>query len=359
LPAFLYGKTSTWTSSVAFHGVPVEFLGVLWFAFAAVAVRDETRVKYPTIDSVLFWSACGAVGAGVGLQTRASWSCWPIWLATGSAGIVLIAALRRFRVPMRSEAILAAPGQIAGDLRTLSSKPSNVFISALGLIVAAGVVQYLVFRANATTDADRENQLARWYFAQPRLASEDLVEAGKIKVVVFSDYECPACSVMVPQFDRLVARYHDGGYPQVEIVHRDFPLDPACNPSISIKLHPAACKASTLVRFLERTAGPARAEATRSAFYSRHGAVALEDVDKLLAASGLSDRFQLENAQDAARVALDVASGGRLGISGTPTVFVDGRLIRSLTPDGLGTILGYLVRDAAPRSVGMQPRTGD
>jgi protein-disulfide isomerase len=59
------------------------------------------------------------------------------------------------------------------------------------------------------------------------------------------------------------------------------------------------------------------------------------------------EQFDTEKHSPAAgeKVAADVESGNRLGVDGTPTVFLNGRRVPYLTPGGLDILIHHLLGD--------------
>lgn len=61
-----------------------------------------------------------------------------------------------------------------------------------------------------------------------------------IKMVIFSDFECPACRALSEQVPLIAARYEG----KIDIQYFYYPLDSSCNPSIDRPMHQYACKAA-------------------------------------------------------------------------------------------------------------------
>lgn len=249
LPPFLSnGGVQHWASLIAIAGIPLEFLWAVWFGVAAALSNPATVGVYRSVPRLLLWSGAVALGLGAGLAysaLRAGVWCVPLLvgaLLTAVDCLLLAFADRWVRV-----GTAAIPKAIAVDLTAAASKPSLVFrwVTAAALVALTG--QYLVLSARATTPDDRRAQVTRWFMSLPRASSMGLTEQGIVRVVVFSDYECPYCSIQVPALRAVVDRYRHGGYPGVEFVLKEFPLDPACNPAATIRVHPSACDAAAAV----------------------------------------------------------------------------------------------------------------
>lgn len=144
---------------------------------------------------------------------------------------------------------------------------------------------------------------------QPSLGSAD----APVTIVAFTDYQCPSCAAMHPVLEQLVKEYGN----KVRLVTRDFPLSQ----------HTEAFKAAE--------AAEAAREQGKYWEYIQillHNQSALS-VEKLKGyASELAlDRTRFDAALDTGKFAesvqRDVEDGMKLGINGTPTIFVNGRRV--------------------------------
>jgi protein-disulfide isomerase len=137
--------------------------------------------------------------------------------------------------------------------------------------------------------------------------------AAPVTIVEFADFECPACKDSLPVLRQLRDLYKD----QVRLVYRDFPLSS----------HPQARPA----------AEAAHCAHEQGKFWAYHDALFAQAPD--LKASDyvtLADRVGLNQAEftaclagtrPKAAVARDLADAQGLGLSGTPTFFINGRYL--------------------------------
>jgi protein-disulfide isomerase len=144
---------------------------------------------------------------------------------------------------------------------------------------------------------------------QPSLGSAD----APVTIVAFTDYQCPSCAAMHPVLEQLVKEYGS----KVRLVTRDFPLSQ----------HTEAFKAAE--------AAEAAREQGKYWEYIQillHNQSALS-VEKLKGyASELAlDRTRFDTALDTGKfvesVQRDLEDGMKLGINGTPTIFINGRRV--------------------------------
>jgi protein-disulfide isomerase len=136
-----------------------------------------------------------------------------------------------------------------------------------------------------------------------------------VTVVVFCDLQCPYCASMAPSFQRLTTDF------PVRVVYRNFPVQ---------RLHPDAVRAAEAAacaqdqgRFWDMyqsmLSNPG--ELSESGILRQAGDLGLDTraFDRCL----FTDRHQAD-------VQLDLADARALGVSGTPTLFVNGAFAEGL-----------------------------
>jgi protein-disulfide isomerase/uncharacterized membrane protein len=158
-----------------------------------------------------------------------------------------------------------------------------------------------------------------------------------VTIVEFSDFECGHCKIAYEGLKQTLPMY--GKDVQVRFHH--YPLDAACNSTISPGGgHRFACLAAMA----------AECAAEQGKFWEYHDTLFDNQPsfsrDDLL---GYADDLGLDRARftacldsDAPRAAIrqDVASGGKLGIESTPTLYFNGRTVRGALR---GDTLGYAI----------------
>lgn len=147
-----------------------------------------------------------------------------------------------------------------------------------------------------------------------------------VTIVEFSDFQCPYCRAAEPAVKQIRAKYGD----RVKLVYMDFPLG----------MHPHAMDAAV--------AG--RCAAAQDKFWQFHDAM-FADQKKLDPASlkqtaaklGLdTKKFDacFDGKQVVPGIRADQAEGERLGVSGTPTFFINGRQMVGLeSPQSLSEVI--------------------
>jgi protein-disulfide isomerase len=146
--------------------------------------------------------------------------------------------------------------------------------------------------------------------------------AAPVTVVMFTDFQCPACARTHPILSTAIAGYGD----RVRLVVRDFPLENLHKESFQAAL--AANAAAKQGKFFEFA----------SILYRRQDALDKSSLLKYAAELGLNvKQFELDfsDAKTAAEVRKDQADGRGYGISGTPTIYVNGVKVHRLSLLGI------------------------
>lgn len=139
-----------------------------------------------------------------------------------------------------------------------------------------------------------------------------------ITIIEFSDYQCPYCARVTPTLDRLRAAYPD----KIRIIFKDFPL-----PN-----HPLAPKASEA----------AHCASDQNKYWEMHDRMFANqqqlDVPTLKQHAGELKLDQakfdqcLDSGKFAGMIKADMEQGAKLGISSTPTLYVNGRPVIGAQP---------------------------
>ena len=140
-----------------------------------------------------------------------------------------------------------------------------------------------------------------------------------VTIVEFQDFHCPFCRRVQPTLSQLTARYGD----RLKLVYRDFPID---------SLHPQARKAHEAARCAN---DQERFWPYHDALYARPATAGPDDLKAIAKEAGLDvetfDRCLGAGTYRSA-VQKDIDEGARLGVLGTPTFFINGRVISGAQP---------------------------
>ena len=155
--------------------------------------------------------------------------------------------------------------------------------------------------------------------------------SAAVTVVEFADFECAYCRRLGHNLAPLKARYAD----RVRFVFKHYPMDQACNSRMKRQHHPDACTSA-------RASVCAHAQ---RAFWGYHDLLFqnqdhLEREDLLHYADTLDLNpvmFEacLDSEESIAQVREDIAHAGSLGITGTPRVYVNGRMFKGAVSEAM------------------------
>lgn len=207
--------------------------------------------------------------------------------------------------------------KLQGDIKSLEEQIKN-FLTA----------QRLQARQQEFLKSLRSSAKINIFLTPPPIFRSTIVTSGApvlgastapVTIVEFSDFHCPYCRRIQPVLDQVRAKYGD----KVKIVFRDFPLD---------SLHPEAGVA----------AEAARCATEQGKFWEFHDKLFKNDPDVSQATLG---RFAQEVGMDvtafeACRAAgkykesieASLQEGSKLGVNGTPTFFINGRILVGAQP---------------------------
>lgn len=173
-------------------------------------------------------------------------------------------------------------------------------------------------------------QLKKQYGATISLAPErqDVATAGSpshgpgsapVTLVEFSDFQCPYCARFFSTLRQVLDKYG----PQVRLIYRNFPL---------LQIHPYA----------EKAAEAGLCAADQGHFWDMHdlmfqtqGQLKEEDLKGKAAQLKLNmESFNscLDSGQHAEQVKQDLYAGSKLGVTGTPALFINGRFVSGAVP---------------------------
>jgi protein-disulfide isomerase len=164
------------------------------------------------------------------------------------------------------------------------------------------------------------------------------VATAPVTIVEFTDFQCPACAAMHPIIEEVLKSYGD----KVRFVMRDFPLS----------IHPNARKAA-------EAANAAHAQGKffeyASLLFQRQDSLDAASLKKYATELGL-DRARFDAALDkgtyAAEVQHDLVDGENYGVDQTPTVFVNGVVLGTLSGEALRAAIDRALSPATSKAPG-------
>ena len=197
------------------------------------------------------------------------------------------------------------------------------------------LVTYLQNESRQQLEKDLSERLRkgadiRWLLTEPaqpiqNISVDDDPSRGDVNapvtIVEFTDFQCPACAAMHPVLEETLKSYAN----KVRFVVRDFPLNQHEN---ARKAAEAANAANAQGKFFEYIA----------VLFKNQKALDVPSLKKYASELGL-DRARFDAALDrgvyAAEVAKDVSDGEMYGVGSTPTIFINGVQLKTLSAEGL------------------------
>jgi protein-disulfide isomerase/uncharacterized membrane protein len=315
-------------------GFPVAWLAAAAHTVLALLALAALQTRGRARDGRLRLLVLGAIGGAVFSGYMAFLSLSVLGTACLMCiGLYAASALQLAIVP----ALLAAPRSDGGRLFAVSTLV--VSAAAMGVIVAVGG-RYLwggpegvpVAGASLAELRRQDEKFFDWYLAQPVVEPGKLPggnASGSVVIVEFSDFECGYCKRNHTMVADLRAR-HPG---KVSAIHRNFPLDPACNEAVDRVMHPHACRAAEAAECAD---AQGRYEEMATVLFDNQDRLFESNLWKLAGYAGLDMALFDECMRTRAtlgKIAADTREGKRLEITSTPTLFINGRRIRG-TFDG-------------------------
>jgi protein-disulfide isomerase len=290
-------------------GLPVAVWGALAYGVALLLAVMGLRKRRPHDTwpaGLLLLLAAAATAVAVALALVSELAIGALCLLCAGSWLVSAALLAVSVGATRPVGVAAA---VRADLALLAARPARVAGVAL-----AGVAFVALLAA----------AYPRYWQRPPRAAAPATQPpparpaAGAARVVVsFSDYECPFCALAHEEAKQVLA-----SRPDVTVVRKHFPLDPACNPAVTRAMHPNACRLAAAAVCAEEQG---KLEAMDDALFRNQKARL--PLDRIVADVGLdAARFEecLRAPSTQRRLQADVAAGRAVGVRATPTWVVNG-----------------------------------
>ncbi len=188
--------------------------------------------------------------------------------------------------------------------------------------------------ANFDQMPEREIELSPGDFS---LGPED----AAVTVVEFSDFQCPFCRAGAATVKEVLAKHPK----DVRLVFKNFPIDTACHEELQQQLHPFACKAALFAL----CAGRENPDQFWRAHDSLFGAGELSDdvlrrIHAELSLSGAEMDHCMGSDESLRKVKQDIALARSLGVTGTPTFFVNGRRAPEYQGGALLAVVEHVLR---------------
>lgn len=317
-------------------GVPVAIGGILFFLLVLMLVWGSGPGSRIADSAPAYIFAASTLALAVVLYLAyASFfilkAVCPLCVATYVAVIgIFVVSGGASSLPMTS-----LPRRASRDLRVLVSTPLAFIIALLFLGGAASAVALFPreeLRTNAAQQqappltADQRSEFEKWWEVQPRVQVPYTSEGAKVVVVKFNDYQCPPCRQTYEAYEPILAKYEPRG---VKYMMKHFPLNPQCNSAVTSMVHTAACDAAAAAVMAKSKGTYDKLTAWFFANQEKLSPTSVRDAARTV--GGITD-FDAEYQKALQEVKTDASTGSVLGVTSTPTFFINGRMLKGGLP---------------------------
>ncbi|MHC4126633.1 MAG: DsbA family protein [Planctomycetota bacterium] len=317
--------------------VPVAFLGLAYFVFIGswyvVAGHGRPWHRLP-----LHVAYCGLALSFLYMGLMAFGAApWCVGcLAVHTINFLLVATVWRLsaRTPSQNAVSVTTRQALAAVAVTLALVGGLWMYRRENLIHREDRNRLLPYQEMVLSLQRDPEFLMREYVAQPHheipLRETEIAPAGRPRLVVFTDFECPACFCHATTVqERLVELFDE----RLTVLVRHYPLCHDCNDGVEGTHHANACRAAFAAEAARRLGGETAFRQMHDLLFENGRRLGDETYRELAPQIGLDpDLLMAEIDSDEVRriVADDVALADELGVSGTPAMFLDGRQVTEL-----------------------------
>lgn len=172
------------------------------------------------------------------------------------------------------------------------------------------------------------------------------------RVVVFFDYESPECRRIDEGLRALLRKHPD----RLSVTIRHFPHCSECNLSATSNEHPQACKWAKLVEAVHQVRGPEGSHKMHAWLLQQSDQVRQDKWRQQLRDVGITDEDEFSSVMESKNVLsaifADVVEAKAIGVTKSPTLFVNGRQVRGFFPEArISQILESSKLPSAPDAV--------
>lgn len=351
-----------------FRGVPVSVIAAIWFAGAALLALTGLVATGEARDSApgYLFAASTLALAVVRYFEYVSFVVLKavcVLCLTMAAAVVGLFFLSGSTTPFP---MITLPRRAARDLRDFVASPVAIVVTVLFLGGAASALAFFPrdvaadlgdAAATGATAAPAEalapppaptgsqvSEFEKYWDALPRVRLAIPTEGAKVLIVKFNDFQCPPCRNSHMAYKPILSRFLAERAGDVRYVLRDYPLETECNDNVPQSIHPAACEAAVAVR-LARTHN--REDQMIEWIFANQPSLTPEFVKQGARDVGQVTDFDAKYASTLESVKSDIAVGKALGVSATPTFFINGTKIDgALSPQYFQQAIEYELKKA-------------
>jgi len=253
------------------------------------------------------------------------------------------------------------PARLGTDLAGLRTSPTAATLAAVWIVASVGLIVFFPHEQTvsaqvaeqeaAPTETLDANQLAEWHQwldRQMPVTEAAVLPSGPVKVLVvkFNDFQCPACRQAYFAYKGIFEKYEKQYPAAFKFENKDYPLETECGMGGQ---HQFACEAAVAVRLAREKGKDKELEnwlfSTQDEFSRDHMKQGLQQI-----AGVKPEDYESRYSTVSKEIRDEAGLGSRLGVTGTPTFFINGIKVPSLRPAYLDAAIGYLLQKAAATS---------
>ena len=345
-------------------GIPVAAGGAIWSAL--VLILSAWGMRKPKSEEASRAASYVFLLATVGLAAVFYFAYASFFVLRQACPLCLtmyVSVIGIFLVSASAAGPLRALGNsFAKDVGGLRTNPTAALLAGIWLAASAGLVlafpreQVPSSETAATTPAvpletlapEQLTELHAWLDRQPKVP--EAMPQGDVKVLLlkFNDYQCPSCRQAYMLYKDIIAKY-EAAYPGAfRYESRDFPLETECGAGAAG--HAAACEAAVAVRLAKEKNLDKKLE---DVLFNRQSmSMTRDDVKAILReVTDISDsEFDSRYPKMLEAVRQDVQLGQKVGVSGTPTFFINGIKLGGFRPAAFDAVIAYELKKAGVTS---------
>jgi protein-disulfide isomerase len=342
-------------------GVPVAAGGAIWallvFMLAAFGLKEPKSETASLVAGYIF------VLSTLGLATVFYFGYVSFFVLKTACPLCMtmyVSVIGTFLLSAGAAGPIAAlPSRLGRDIATLVRNPLPATLAVVWLAASAALILGFPKAPEAsqtsagssatpssapveTLTAEQRAEWEAWLDAQPRKPEAQPTGATKVLVLKFNDYQCPSCRLAWILYKDIIAKYEKANPGVFMFENRDYPLETECGAGNAG--HVAACEAAAAVRMAREKS---RHQELEAALFERQSPTMTRDdvVSALQQVAQISKAdFDSKYSKTLESVRADVQLGQKLGVTGTPTFFLNGIQLPSLRPAYFDAAIDWALR---------------
>ncbi|MBC97029.1 MAG: hypothetical protein CME63_04730 [Halobacteriovoraceae bacterium] len=315
--------TNSMASNIA--GVPISLLGVLMGTFVLFGFLFNNEKVEGTIHSLLIVNGIGCLVLFLYSLIALGGLCPACTLYYIASWLTLFAFFKGSTIRTPDILTLICYGAAFGIIFAITfnyvqGKQKNVSKLAQSLIS-----QYEGLPNLGNPKFESDYKLAK-------IEGTSFAEAP-IRIVKFSDFECPACR-MLSDILHTVEKQYKG---KVAIDYFFYPLDHNCNPEMTRPMHQNACYAAYMA-----ACAPEKFQEIESKIFSNQQSLSKDYIDQLAKEYGVTECMAKPETKE--KVVEYIKQAKPFGVKSTPTFILNGVKIEGVLPlDQLKILIDHLL----------------